>query len=190
MPNQDGEIEQLKRENATLRRELALARNHASQWRRQLEEDHASSVGGSNLLTGVSRLVRTNSFARTNTFAIRGLRDVGVGSLDDALQSSLHALFSTEPLRIETFVHPESRLFAEGGGRILDQLRQQLQGASEIRLSNQADNLDRSVDLTLELNYPVGTDGQPPTTAILHMRPFEGGYRLDSLSPVWISMQH
>jgi hypothetical protein len=114
-PNQGGETEQLKRENETLQRELALARNRATQWRQQMEEERASSVGASNLLAGVSRLVRTNSFARTNTFSPQALRDVGVGSLDDALQTSLHALFSAEPLHIETFVHPESLLSQEGG---------------------------------------------------------------------------
>ena len=140
-------------------------------------------------MAGVSRLVRTDSFARTNTFSPQALLDVGVGSLDDALQTTLHALFSAEPLRIETFVHPESLLSQEGGARRLDQLRQQLRDASEIRVSNEADNLDGSINLTVEFKYPAGTEGQPPNTVIVDMRPFEGGYRLDSFSPVWIMLQ-
>jgi hypothetical protein len=181
------ENERLKQENETLRRELALARNHSSQWRRQMEDSRISGGRASNLLAGVSHLVHTNSFNRTNSFALQELRDVGVGSLDDALQTSLHALFSPAPLRMETFVHPESLLARRVDNGILDQFREALRGASEVRVSHQNDNLDGSVDITLELNYPVGTEGQPFTGAAVHMRPFESGYRLDSLSAYFVA---
>ena len=186
--NQDSEIERLKQDNEMLRLELARARNRATQLRQQMDDESASNVGASNLLAGVSHLVCTNSFGRTSTFSPPALREVGVGSLDDALQTSLHALFSAEPLRIETFVHPDSHLSAEGGAEILDGFRQQLRDTSEILISNQAENLDGSVDLTLEFKYPAQTEGQPPTTALVHMRPFESGYRLDRFTPVRITL--
>jgi hypothetical protein len=171
-------VAELNRENEALLRSLSTATNQISDYRQRLDEARSSATAISNQLTGVARLVRTNQLPRSDTFSPQDLRDVGTQTLDNALQTCLHAFCGTDPEALQRIAHPDSTL----GKELFEQTREQLQGLSEVKASWQAENLDGSVDVTCELRYRDGTEGTPPTTLILHMRPFDGGWGLASFS--------
>lgn len=96
-------MEELRKENEVLRSQLASSRNQTSGKLQQVTEERSLSHTRSIWLASVSRLVRTNEFARADVFLSESLSDAGAQTFDNALRTSLHALFRNNSVELEKF---------------------------------------------------------------------------------------
>jgi RNA polymerase sigma factor (sigma-70 family) len=165
-----------------LRGEVGVLRAEARRLAQLNQALSASSGRMSNLLAGVADEVRTNDVARTNVFVAATLQDVGLQTPDDALQTILRALVSSEPGAVQKIVDPDSPMLKGGGVDIFEKGKASLAGISEIDLYQERDNLDGSVDFTCGLKGADESKGMAPTHLLLHMQPSEQGWRLYSFS--------
>jgi hypothetical protein len=140
-----------------------------------------------NLMAGSAGSIRTNLLPRTDTYAPAELQNVGLSTLDDAIQTTLFALSGSDPRAFLNDISPDSTILKGVGTQMFDDCQKQLAGLSEIVISSESDYLDGHVELACELQFNDGDASGKPTSLMLSMRPNNGQWCLDSATPVTIT---
>ena len=139
------------------------------------------------LMAGSAGSIRTNLLPRTNAYAPAELQNVGLHTLDDAIQTTLYALSSSDPRTFLNAISPDSTILKGVGPQTFDDCQKQLTGLSEVEIASESDYLDGHVELACQLQFTDGDASGKPTSLMLSMRPSNGQWCLDSATPVSIT---
>ncbi|HXB60191.1 MAG TPA: serine/threonine-protein kinase [Candidatus Acidoferrales bacterium] len=139
------------------------------------------------LTAGLAASIWTNVLVRTNTYSPAELKNVGWHTLDDAIQTTLYALSSSDRQILSKAISPDSRIFVGVGPQTFEDCQKQLIGLSQCAVTWQRDYRDGHVELACELQFNDGDASGKPTSLMLSMRPNNGLWCLDSATPVTIT---
>jgi tRNA A-37 threonylcarbamoyl transferase component Bud32 len=148
---------------------------------------NASNRWLEDLMAGPAASIWTNLLTRTNTYSPAVLTNVGLHTLDDAIQTTLYALSSSNPQIWSNATDPDSRIFIGVGPQTFEDCRKRLIGLSTFAVTWQRDYLDGHVELTCELHFDAVDASGKPTLLMIALRPNNGQWCLDSVMPVTIT---